>query len=51
MNYDSVLVTHMHLHFSKILSLCREFADFREHEQGGDYSRTISMLSRTGDSK
>ena len=31
-------LTSMHVQFSKIPSLCWEFADFHEHEQGGSYS-------------
>ena len=40
-NYNLALLTSMHIHFSKISSLCWEITDCREDEQGGRHS-TIS---------
>ena len=37
-NYDSALLTRMHMNFLKISSLFWEFADFHKHEQGGSHS-------------
>ena len=40
-NYDSALLTRIHINFSKIPSLCWAFAKFCEHKQGGGHSRAV----------
>ena len=42
-NYDSALLTCMHINFLKIQSLCGEFADFQYHTEGGGHSSYVAI--------